>query len=338
MSANSKRPAPVIFGCGGLALDPAERDFFQSADPLGFILFARNCQVPDQVRQLVADLRVSVGRSDAPVLIDQEGGRVARLGPPHWRRPPAAAVFAALYQKDQARGLEAARLNARLIAHDLTALGIDVDCVPVLDTPIPGAHDIIGDRAYGTEAAQIAALGQAVVDGMQAGGVAPVIKHIPGHGRARADTHVELPVVAASAAELAADFAPFAALRQAPWAMTAHVVYSAFDAAAPATTSRTVIDEVIRGRIGFGGALMSDDLGMQALSGDFAARARTSLAAGCDVVLHCSGKLEEMQAVQRGLAPMTEAAARRVAAARPPKAEPFDARAGLARLEELLTA
>lgn len=338
MSASSQRPAPVIFGCAGPTLDAAERDFFRSVDPLGFILFARNCQTPEQVKQLVDDLRASVGRTEVPVLIDQEGGRVARLGPPHWRRPPAAAVFAALYHQNPAKGLEATRLNARLIAHDLTALGIDVDCVPVLDTPVPGAHDIIGDRAYGTEAAQIAALGQAVVDGMAAGGVAPVIKHIPGHGRARADTHVELPVVDASAAELAADFAPFAALKHAPWAMTAHVVYSAFDRTAPATTSAMVIKDVIRGRIGFEGALMSDDLGMQALSGDFATRARASLAAGCDVILHCSGKLEEMQAVQQGLSPMSDAAARRVAAARPAPPLPFDAAAGLARLQELLTA
>jgi len=338
LSASNKRPAPVIYGCAGLTLGAAEREFFHAADPLGFILFARNCQTPDQVTALVSELRASVGRANVPVLIDQEGGRVARLGPPHWRRPPAGAVFAAIYGKDPAKGLEAARLNARLIAHDLLALGIDVDCVPVLDTPVPGAHAIIGDRAYGTEAAQIAALGQAVMDGMKAGGVAPVIKHIPGHGRARADTHVELPVVEASATELAADFAPFAALRHAPWAMTAHVVYAAFDRNAPATTSRTVIDDVIRGRIGFTGALMSDDLGMQALSGDFAARARASLAAGCDVALHCSGKLDEMQAVQSGLSPMTDEAARRVAAARPPKPEPFDAAAGLARLDELLAA
>ena len=338
MSASSKRPAPVIFGCAGATLDAAERDFFRSVDPLGFILFARNCQTPEQVKQLVSDLRGSVGRSDVPVLIDQEGGRVARLGPPHWRRPPAAAVFAALYRKDPAKGLEATRLNARLIAHDLTALGIDVDCVPVLDTPVPGAHDIIGDRAYGTEAAQIAALGQAVLDGMAAGGVAPVIKHIPGHGRARADTHIELPVVDATAADLAADFAPFAALKHAPWAMTAHVVYSAFDRVAPATTSPVVIRDIIRGRIGFTGALMSDDLGMQALSGDFGTRARASLAAGCDVVLHCSGNPDEMQAVRRGLSPMSDAAARRVAAARPAPASPFDAAAGLARLQELLAA
>ncbi len=328
----------MILGCSGLTLTADERHFFGDTDPLGFILFARNCSDPSQVTDLVNILRESVHRPDAPVLIDQEGGRVARLGPPHWRKPPPAAAFARLYERDPDAGLEATRLNARLMAHELLALGIDVDCTPVLDVPVAGAHDIIGDRAYGRVPEPIIALGRAVCDGLMAGGVAPVIKHIPGHGRARSDSHVELPVVEATYEELSnSDFVPFRALADMPWAMTAHVVYTAIDPAAPATTSATAIDTIIRRDIGFGGALMSDDLGMQALAGDFAGRARTSLAAGCDVVLHCSGKMDEMRGVAKGLSPMTEAAFRRVEAARIPRPDKvLDAAGARARLEQLL--
>ncbi len=277
-------------------------------------------------------------RPEAPVLIDQEGGRVARLGPPHWRKPPPAASFARLFERDADAGLEATRLNARLMAHDLLALGIDVDCTPVLDVPVPGAHDIIGDRAYGTVPEPIIALGRAVCDGLMAGGVAPVIKHIPGHGRARSDSHIELPVVEARYEDLGnIDFVPFRALADMPWAMTAHVVYTSVDPAAPATTSAIAIDTVIRRDIGFDGALMSDDLGMQALAGDFVGRARAALAAGCDVVLHCSGKMGEMRGVAQGLSPMTDAAFRRVQAARvPAPVEAFDRAAALERLNHLL--
>lgn len=325
-------------GCSGATLTAEERLFFADIDPLGFILFARNCSSPDQVTDLVHSLRESVHRPEAPVLIDQEGGRVARLAPPHWRRPPPAAAFARLYAHDPDAGLEAARLNARLMAHELLTLGIDVDCTPVLDVPVTGAHDIIGDRAYGTVPEPIIALGRAVCDGLMAGGVAPVIKHIPGHGRARSDSHVELPVVETSFEELGnTDFVPFRALADMPWAMTAHVVYTAVDPAAPATTSAVAIDTVIRRDIGFAGALMSDDLGMQALAGDFSARAQAALSAGCDVVLHCSGKLDEMQGVAAGLSPMTDVAFRRVEAARTPApTDTFDPAVAVDRLTRLL--
>ena len=288
-------PTAAIYGCAGPALDADERAFFRAADPLGFILFARNCVDPDQLGALVASLRDAVGRADAPVLIDQEGGRVARLGPPHWRRPPKAARFAALAGRNPEAAERAAWLNARLIAAELRALGITVDCTPVLDVPAPDGHEIIGDRAYGTEPGRIARLGRAVVDGLLAGGVAPVIKHIPGHGRARADSHHALPVVEAAAAELATvDFPPFAACADASFAMTAHVTYAALDASAPATFSRTVIGETIRKTIGFTGALMSDDLSMGALDGALASRATRALDAGCDLVLHCNGDAAEM--------------------------------------------
>jgi beta-N-acetylhexosaminidase len=328
----------VVFGCAGARLGDDERRFFADTDPLGLILFARNCSEPAQVADLAAEFRAIVGRTEAPVLIDQEGGRVARLGPPHWRKPPPAARLAALYAADADAGLEAAALNARLIAHELASLGIDVDCTPVLDVPVIGAHDIIGDRAYGHVPKPVIALAHRVCDGLMQGGVAPVIKHIPGHGRARADSHVELPVVEATYEELStADFVPFRTLAGMPWAMTAHVVYTALDRERPATLSPDVIEKTIRRDIGFAGALMSDDLGMSALRGDFAGRARDSLAAGCDVVLHCSGRLDEMRAVAAGLRLMTPAARERVvAAAVPPAADRFDPAAAMRRLDALL--
>lgn len=330
--------APAILGCAGLVLTDAEKTFFQRVRPLGFILFARNIETPDQVRALVRDLRASIGWAQAPVLIDQEGGRVARLRPPHWRLPPAGAVFGSLYRRNREQGLRAAFLNARLIAAELADLGINVDCMPVADLPQPDAHAVIGDRAYGNTPEPIIALGQAVMQGLLDGGVAPVLKHIPGHGRARADSHLELPVVGASLLDLAAtDFVPFRALNHAPWGMTAHVVFSALDPDRPATTSPRVIDATIRRGLGFDGALMSDDLGMKALAGSFADRARDSLAAGCDVVLHCSGDMMEMEQVAAGLSAMSEAAARRIDAATAlPAPRPFDARAALAELDALL--
>jgi beta-N-acetylhexosaminidase len=237
-SSGVRPPTAAIFGCTGPTLTPAERNFFVAARPAGFILFARNCRDPAEVKALVAALREAGGRADAPVLIDQEGGRVARLKPPHWRHPPAAAVFGALHARDRAAALEACRLNARLIAHELEALGIDVDCAPVLDVPQPGSHDIVGDRALARDAATVAALGRAWCEGFAAGGVAPVLKHVPGHGRARADSHEALPVVESARGELAAiDFAPFRALADAPWAMTAHVLYTALDRREPATSA-----------------------------------------------------------------------------------------------------
>ncbi|WP_249208637.1 beta-N-acetylhexosaminidase [Magnetospirillum sulfuroxidans] len=314
MSANNSIPAAALFGCAGLSLSEAERRFFAQVDPLGFILFARNIASPDQVRELVRQLRDSVGRADAPVLIDQEGGRVQRLRPPHWRSAPPGAAFAALADRDLDGAMAALRLNYRLIGQELADLGIDVDCAPVLDVPVAGAHDVIGDRAFGQTPDRVADLGRAVCDGLLDQGVLPVIKHIPGHGRAMVDSHLSLPVVHAGRAELEAqDFAPFIALRDQPWAMTAHVVYTAIDDRAPATTSVKVIGEIIRGLIGFEGLLISDDLSMKALGGSFAERTTASLAAGCDVVLHCNGQMDEMNAIAAALRPLSENARERLA-------------------------
>jgi len=331
-------PRALILGCSGPDLTAGERRLYKFANPLGFILFARNCETPDQIRKLVAELRASVGRPEAPVLIDQEGGRVQRLKPPQWRQAPEAARFADLAGRDLAAAERAARLNARLIADDLAALGIDVDCAPVLDVPVPGAHDVIGNRAYGSDPKVIARLGRAVAEGLIAGGVLPVIKHIPGHGRAQSDSHHELPAVDADWDTLAGtDFAPFQALADLPLAMTAHVVFRAIDAAQPASTSPAVIDRAIRKHIGFDGLLISDDIGMQALSGGYAARVAAALAAGCDVALHCSGKMEEMEEAVAAAAAMTPLALKRWQRARDrlKPAAPADASA-LAELERLL--
>ena len=287
----------AIYGCTGPELSADEKTFFRDARPWGFILFARNIVSPDQVLHLTAALRGAAGH-DAPVLIDQEGGRVQRLRPPHWRSWPAGRRYGELYARDAEKGLHAVRLGARLMADELRSVGITVDCLPVLDVPVPGAHDVIGDRAYAGEPGPVAALGLAAAEGLIAGGVLPVIKHIPGHGRAGADSHEKLPVVNASLDELdRTDFVPFRALRSIPLAMTAHVVYTALDPDNPATTSATVIRDTIRGGIGFKGLLMSDDLSMKALRGGLAERTRAALAAGCDLVLHCNGDMAEMAAV-----------------------------------------
>ena len=292
----------AIFGCRGLELTPDERDFFTEVKPWGFILFKRNVESPDQVRRLTDSFRSLAGRDDVAVLIDQEGGRVQRLGPPHWPKYPPGRAYGQVGANDPLTRRELTRLGARLMAHDMRVLGINVDCVPVLDVPQPGAHAIVGDRAYGEDADAIALLGRAAAEGLIAGGVLPVIKHIPGHGRAKADSHEALPVVDASYDELSAvDFAPFRALSDMPMAMTAHVVYPAIDRKRPATTSRKVIREVIRREIGFDGLLMTDDLSMKALSGDFTERASAALKAGCDVVLHCNGDMAEMAAVTKGV-------------------------------------
>ena len=287
-----------IAGCSGLALTPDEKAFFAAEKPWGFILFGRNIDTPDQVRALVDELRLSVGRADAPVLIDQEGSRVQRLRPPHWRKYPPGRLFGNLYANDPQKGCRAAWLQSRLIAFELASLGINVDCLPVLDVPVEGAHDVIGDRAYSFHPYEVAQLGRAAADGLMAGGVLPVIKHIPGHGRAFSDSHKELPTVDAHPAELGCtDFYPFMQLADMPMAMTAHVVYSGFDRDNPATLSQKMIGEIIRGWLGFDGLLMSDDLSMQALSGDFSERTQSAFAAGCDVVLHCNGLMAEMEAV-----------------------------------------
>jgi beta-N-acetylhexosaminidase len=326
--------AACIFGCAGLELTAEEAAFFQAARPWGFILFKRNIETPDQVRRLTEALRAAVDRPDAPILIDQEGGRVQRLGPPRWPRYPSGRAYANLAANDPLTGRAVARLGARLIAADLRALGITVDCAPVLDVPVKGAHDIIGDRAYGDAADGIAALGRAFAEGLIAGGVLPVIKHIPGHGRAGADSHLALPVVDAPVPALETDFAPFRVLSDMPMAMTAHVVYAAIDAKRPATTSPGVM-RLIRQDLGFGGLVMSDDLSMKALEGDFAGRARRALHAGCDVVLHCNGDMAEMTAVAKGTRALRGIAKARAAAAlaRLPKTpEPFDEAEARARL------
>jgi len=291
----AKQPRAVIFGCAGPRLEAAEADFFRDSDPLGFILFARNCETPEQLAALTADLRASVGRADAPVLIDQEGGRVVRMGAPHWRVPPAAGAIGALAQRDSATGLRAAWLNARLIAADLRQAGIDVCCLPVLDLQYPGASSVVGDRAFSSDPDLVAELGRAAADGLLAGGVLPVIKHMPGHGRAMADSHLEMPRVEAALAELvASDFRPFRALRDLPIGLSAHILYTEIDGDLPGTCSPKVIADVIRGAIGFDGLLLSDDLSMEALSGSLGERAEAALAAGCDIALHCNGKPEEM--------------------------------------------
>jgi beta-N-acetylhexosaminidase len=301
-------PLAVVLGCSGECLTASERDFFAAADPVGFILFRRNCSSPDQVGDLVASLRGCVGRDDAPVLIDQEGGRVARLRPPQWRRYPSAARLASLSEPSAET---AARLGARLIADDLARLGITVGCLPVLDLPVPGADPVIGDRAYGKDPERVARLARAVCTGLLDGAVLPVLKHIPGHGRARVDSHYACPRVETGFEELAnTDFAPFRALAAMPWAMTAHIVYSAVDLTAPATLSPRVVAEVIRGEIGFEGVLVSDDLSMRALGGGLGERTRRALAAGCDLALHCNadpGEMEEVVAAAWPISPLTAA-------------------------------
>jgi beta-N-acetylhexosaminidase len=300
-----------ITGIAGLVLSAEESAFLRAAEPWGFILFRRNVDTPEQVRALVTALRETVGRADAPVLIDQEGGRVQRLGPPHWPKYPPGAAYARLYERDQAAGLKAAKLGARLIAHDLVALGITVDCLPLADVPVSDSDPVIGDRAYGMTPQQVAIIAQAVTDGLMEGGVLPVLKHIPGHGRATADSHLALPIVDVDAGALeSSDFAAFRPLAKLPLGMTAHVVFSAIDPVAPATTSVKMVREVIRGFIGFDGLLMSDDVSMNALSGTLAERSRAAIAAGCDVVLHCNGKLDEMRQVA-GESPVLEGAAKR---------------------------
>ena len=328
-----------ITGVSGPELNAAEREFIRAERPWGFILFKRNIETPAQVALLVRELRAALGDPEAPVLIDQEGGRVQRLGPPNWPVYPAGAVFSALYEIDSAFGLTAARLSARLIAADLAEIGVTVDCLPLADVPIDGADAVIGSRAYGTEAGKVAAIARAVTEGLEQGGILPVLKHIPGHGRATADTHFKLPVVDTAKIELErTDFAAFQPLADLPMAMTAHVVFSALDPAHPATTSATIIEQVIRGVIGFQGLLMSDDVSMNALAGSIPERTRAIIAAGCDMVLHCNGKLDEMQEVARETPELTGdalARARRALAARKTP-QPFDRLAARAELEALI--
>ena len=328
-----------ITGVAGTNLSAEERNFIAAERPWGFILFKRNVADPAQVTLLTDQLRAAVGEPNAPVLIDQEGGRVQRLSPPHWPLYPPGAAFGSLYDIDAALGLRAALLSARLIGDDLAELGVTVDCLPLADVPVAGADAVIGNRAYGTEPTKVSAIARAVTVGLAQGGILPVLKHIPGHGRATADTHLRLPVVDTAQAELEkTDFAAFRPLVDLPMAMTAHVVFSAYDPAHPATTSATMIETVIRGLIGFQGLLMSDDVSMNALAGSIAERTRAIFAAGCDLVLHCNGKLDEMREVASEPPELSGKAlirAERALASRKPPV-PFDRAAARAELDALI--
>ena len=285
----------MICGSEGTSLSPREIAFFRETRPAGFILFARNCETPDQVQALTSEFLACV-QHEALVLIDQEGGRVQRLTPPVWPAYPAGEMFGALYNKNSDKGMEAARLSARLIGNDLHALGINMDCLPVLDLAFPGRHKVIGDRAYHRDPDVVAQIGRAASEGLMSSGVLPVIKHIPGHGRADADSHETLPEVGAALEELnSSDFVPFRTLSDMPAAMTAHILYTGLDAVRPATTSPRIIREVIRESIGFQGLLMSDDVSMGALKGTVGARAQALFSAGCDLALHCNGDMKEME-------------------------------------------
>lgn len=295
----------AIYGLGGLELTADERQFFKDSDPAGFVLFKRNCGNQGQLLRLTDSLRSLSGRDDVLIMIDQEGGRVARMRPPEWPSFPAAEKFANLYRAAPSSAIEAVRANGRALALMLRSVGVNVNALPLLDVRQEGASDIIGDRSFGSDPMQVAALGRAVLDGMASAGVVGIVKHMPGHGRALVDSHKDLPVVTASAQELETDLEPFERLSAAPMGMTAHVVYTAWDAERPASLSHIVIHDIIRERIGFGGLLMSDDLGMDALQGDFGSRAAGVIAAGCDLALHCSGKMDEMIAVAAVVPPIS---------------------------------
>jgi beta-N-acetylhexosaminidase len=326
-------PRAFITGLSGFTLTADERAFLGEACPWGLILFKRNIQDKAQVADLVCEARSALG-AETPVLVDQEGGRVQRLGPPNWPAYPPGAAYGRVYDRDPPTGLAAARLGARLIAADLIELGITVDCLPLADVPASGADQVIGDRAYGETPDKVAAIAGAVAEGLAEGGVLAVLKHIPGHGRANADSHEKLPVVHADRATLeASDFAAFRPLKKLPLAMTAHVVFTAFDSVHPATTSATMIGEVIRGFIGFDGLLMTDDVSMGALSGSIGERTRAAIAAGCDMVLHCNGKLDEMRAVAGAAPELAGDAAKRAAAALAVRKSPSAIDLGAARRE-----
>lgn len=335
----------AIYGCEGLVLGEEERRFFRDVRPWGFILFRRNVDSPDQVRALIVALRDAVGRADAPVLVDQEGGRVQRLRPPHWPAYPPGAAYLKAAGGDPIRARDIVRLGARLIAHDLRAVGVTADCLPVADTPVAGSHDIIGDRAYAQDPAVVAQLSRAGAEGLIAGGVLPVIKHMPGHGRAAVDSHHALPVVTDPLKTLDAwDFGPFRALSDMPMAMTAHVVFEAIDKKNPATASKKALklmrEPAARGGLGFGGLIMTDDLSMNALSGSLRERAEAALKAGCDVILHCNGNLNEMRSVAEGGRRLRGPAAARAEAALtrlPALPEPLDVASARARFDAAMT-
>lgn len=328
----------AIFGLSGLELSPDEKAFFRDADPWGFIVFARNIEGPRQLSRLTNSLRDCVGR-DAPILVDQEGGRVARLRPPSWRNAPPAEVFAQMFEREPEAAIEATRINYQLLAHELRDVGLDVNCAPVLDLRVDGADAIIGDRAFGDRPDPIVHLGRAAMDGLMACGVAPVIKHIPGHGRADADSHLALPRVGEERGYLSeTDFAPFKALNDAPMAMTAHIVYADIDPENPATTSSDVIGSVIRDEIGFDGLLMTDDLSMKALEGSFRDRGEASIRAGCDILLHCNGDPVEMRPVAEAAPELAGKALERAGIAEKAREnrESFDPKTAESRLNALI--
>ena len=329
----------AIYGLWGPVLTGSERDFFRDCDPAGYILFKRNCLDPAQLRALTDSLREISGRADVPILIDQEGGRVARMQPPEWPKFPSGEAFDRLYRLAPSSAIEAARVNGRALGLMLRSAGINVDCAPVLDVRQEGAHDIVGDRALGSESMQVAALGRAILDGLASAGVVGVVKHIPGHGRALADSHKELPVVTASAQELETDIEPFERLNWAPMAMVAHVLYTAWDRDRPSSQSPVVIEDIIRRRIGFDGFLMSDDIGMEALSGGCGERAAAVVAAGCDVALHCSGDMDEMVPVADAVPELNNEADERLRQAMLIVSDPTDGpdfSACIAKRDELL--
>lgn len=303
---------PAIFGCSGPQLTPDERAFFRDADPAGYILFGRNCETPEQLRALTDDLRSLHGRDRLLVSIDQEGGRVARLRPPHWSPYPAGEAFDLLYRVAPASAIEAARANATAMALELSAMGITVDYHPPLDVRQKGAHDVIGDRSLGSDPMQVAAIGRAVLDGLAAGGVTGCIKHMPGHGRTTTDTHKEMPTVHASAEELESDLAPFRALNSALIGMTGHLKFPVWDKENPATLSETIIRDIIRGAIGFAGLLLTDDIDMQALEGTIPERSARAHAAGCDIILNCWAKMDDMQGICEVLPTMPEVTSARL--------------------------
>jgi len=307
---------PAIFGLSGLTLTDDERDFFREADPAGYILFGRNVESRAQVLALTQELRALHGRDRLLISIDQEGGRVARMRPPVWPRYPAGEPFARLFEVAPASAIEAARVNAQALGMDLAEVGISVDCWPCVDVREPGAHDVIGDRALGEDPLWVAALGRAILEGLALAGVAGVIKHMPGHGRAGADSHKELPTVHADAAALERDIAPFRALAgRAKIGMTGHILFPVWDAEHPATQSPTIIRDIIRRQIGFDGLLLSDDIDMQALSGTIPERSERALAAGCDLVLNCWGRMDDMQGIAKACPTMPKGAAERLALA-----------------------
>ncbi|MCG2841694.1 beta-hexosaminidase [Sandaracinobacter sp. RS1-74] len=308
---------PAFFGLAGTELSPDERALFAAAAPAGYILFKRNIDTPEQVRALTDSLRDLSGDPRLPILIDQEGGRVARLRPPHWPEYPSPIVFGEAWEKAPLTAMAAARANARALGLMLSGLGVSVDCLPLLDVKAEGMHEVIGDRSYGTDPHMVASLGRATLDGLKAGGCVGVVKHIPGHGRGTLDSHLALPTVTASAGELETDLIPFRRLADAPMAMTAHILYTAWDGELCASLSPTIIADIIRGSIGFDNLLMSDDLGMQALGTQpggetMAGRAKGVIAAGCDIALHCSGDFAEMREVADALSPIGDKALERL--------------------------